>query len=110
MTPPAWHAEARRLRGEGYSYDAIAILLGRSKAGVRRVINRDRFRANDAAYRARNKAVLAEKKAARLRRKRATDPGWRERDKRRKVWQRIERKKIRYIALGILKPTEASVT
>jgi predicted transcriptional regulator len=44
MSRPAWHAEARRMRDEGYSQDAIAYLLGKGRTTVQAALmDRDRW-------------------------------------------------------------------
>ena len=107
MSRPAWHAEARRLRGEGYSYDAIAILLGvASKQTVWAAVNKEHRKALRPRY-DRKPAALA-KHAARMRAYRArltkAEKAEANRKARRRYhWRQIERRKIRYIALGILK-------
>lgn len=56
---PPWHAEARRLRDEGYAWDAVAILVGRSNAACRVACDpraADANRARNRRYRERKRS------------------------------------------------------
>jgi predicted transcriptional regulator len=106
MTSPAWHAKARRLRAEGYSYDAIAILLEKSRSGVWRVLNRDRAAATWAKWDAKPENRAA--RMARAKKRREEDPTVRERDARSARYRRIKRKLAdRHVGVPVLPSSRA---
>lgn len=89
---PAWHAEALRLRAQGYSHDKIAILLGKSKRGVGYALT-----GRDPAAHREAMARFRQTKAGKRAKRRHT-----KRQNQRRRWQTIDKRKARYVEAGIL--------